>query len=99
MGEVGWVGLAVAVACWIMISFLIALFALPAACRQHRKEKQHVAELLGSMVDAYRELGSAGPISVGRVRSLVDKAASIGVVWPGPLFAMLDDIGARSGRF
>ena len=49
------------------------------------------------MVRTYSELESWGAVSSRRVHEVAVKAADKGVVWPGPLFAVLDDNIARGG--
>jgi hypothetical protein len=49
------------------------------------------------MIRTYSELESWGAVSSRRVREVAVKAAEKGVVWPGPLFAILDDNIARGG--
>ena len=49
------------------------------------------------MIHTYYELESAGAVGTRRVREVAAKAAEKGVVWPGPLFAILDDNVARGG--
>ncbi|KIC56044.1 hypothetical protein RM53_13660 [Brevundimonas nasdae] len=43
--------------------------------------------------------GTDGPISAQHVTGLVNRSTDAGVVWPGPLHVLLEDITARGGRF
>jgi hypothetical protein len=73
--------------------------ALPFSWRTQVKARQNVWKLLRAMVTTYTELKSDGPISAQHIRDRASSAAQDGVVWPAPLFALLDDIIARTGRF
>jgi hypothetical protein len=55
--------------------------------------------LKDAMTSVYAQLSSEGVISARHILEEVKKAAAQGVVWPGSLYAMLDDIVARSARF
>ena len=46
----------------------------------------------------YKELPPGVAVSTRRLREVVNKAADAGVVWPSPLYAMLDDNIGRTGR-
>jgi hypothetical protein len=78
---------------------VISTFALPFSWHSQAKARRNVRKLLLAMVTIYNELSSDGPISAQHIRERVSSAAQDGVVWPAPLFAMLDDIIARTGRF
>ena len=77
----------------------ISTFALPFSWYAQAKARRNVRKLLLAMVTIYNELKSSGPISAQHIRERVSSAAHDGVVWPAPLFAMLDDSIARTGRF
>lgn len=57
--------------------------------------KSKGSEILRRMYYAYYEVPEYGPMAVGRLRKLVDDAASLGAVWPGSLYALLDDVDRR----
>ncbi len=61
--------------------------------------RRRVRKLLVTMSTLYNELKSDGPISAQYARERAGDAAKQGVVQPAPLFALLDDIISRSGRF
>jgi hypothetical protein len=82
-----------------LINLVVATIALPIVWRQQSDSRQNVTLLLQSMNDVYFELKSDGAISASHVRQMAQNAAVGGVKWPAPLFAMLDDIIARNGRF
>ena len=73
------------------LSFGLSTLWLPFGWWNQRKARGNVREMMKGMIDAYAELGSGGPVSTRRVLEVVTKAADKGVVWPGPLFAVLDD--------
>jgi hypothetical protein len=77
----------------------ISTLTLPFAWSKEAKARQHVAKLLSTMVTIYNELRSDGPISARYIRDRATNAAQEGVVWPAPLYAVLDDIISRTGRF
>jgi hypothetical protein len=101
----GWVSESGAVWISATCAFLFLLFgaistiALPFAWRKQGNARQHVAKLLSTMAIIYNELRSDGPISAQYIRDRANNAAQEGVVWPAPLFALLDDITSRTGRF
>jgi hypothetical protein len=93
---------------WIVVLILLGLFLLEAAWSlivlpKHwmvvRKEQRRVREILEHMSGAYSALGSDGPISAQHVSGLLARATENGVVWPGPVHVLLEDIIARGGRF
>jgi hypothetical protein len=88
----------ICVALFLLLS-AISTFALPFSWHTQIKARQKVRDLLLAMNTIYDELRSDGPISAQHIRGRANSAAQIGVVWPAPLFAMLDDIIARTGRF
>jgi hypothetical protein len=102
----GWVSKSGAL--WIsgICVFLFLLFgaistlALPFAWHKQANARQQIAKLLSTMAIIYNELKSDGPISAQYIRDRANNAAQEGVVWPAPLFALLDDIiTSRTGRF
>jgi len=56
-------------------------------------------KLLQEMNGVYCELAPSGPYSARHIEHRARTAADRGVVWPAPLFALLDDIISRGGRF
>jgi hypothetical protein len=50
------------------------------------------------MTATYGELADGGVVSTRRLREVASSAADAGVVWPGPLFAVLDDNISRGGK-
>ncbi len=78
--------------------FVFSTAALPFGWWWQWKARRNVRSLMKFMVFSYEELNPAVAVSAIRVRELVDKAADAGVVWPSPLFALLDDVIVRGGR-
>jgi hypothetical protein len=73
--------------------------ALPYAWFHQAKARRKVRALLMTMTTLYNEQRSDGPISAHYIRERATDASREGVVWPAPLFALLDDIIARTGRY
>jgi hypothetical protein len=73
-------------------------FMLPFAWRNQWKARKLTRELMIAMAHTYGELSGDGQVSTRRLREVAAKAADQGVVWPKPLFLMLDDNIARLGR-
>lgn len=83
----------------VAVSTFLGLIFLPRQWLAVAKVKKNWNAILLAMRDVYSALDSAGPVSIRHFRSLVDKSVSLGVIWPAPLFVLMDDIEARSGRF
>ena len=77
----------------------VSTFALPFWWLAQAKARRNVRKLLSTMSTLYNEQRSDGPISAQYVRDRAVDASKQGVVWPAPLFALLDDIISRTGRF
>jgi hypothetical protein len=77
----------------------VSTFALPFWWYAQAMARRRVRKLLGTMSTLYNEQKSDGPISAQYVRDRAVDAAKEGVVWPAPLFALLDDLISRAGRF
>ena len=93
----GWTS-GICVALFLLLG-AISTVALPFSWYSQAKARRNVRNLLLAMNTIYSELRSDGPISAQHIRERVSSAAEEGVVWPAPLFALLDDIVARTGRF
>jgi hypothetical protein len=80
-----------------LLSSVLSTLNLPFAWSKQSKARKRVMDLLSNMSTIYTEVRSDGPISA---RYIYDRATrEEGVVWPAPLFALLDDIIAPTGRF
>jgi hypothetical protein len=95
--SVGWIS-GTCVALFLLFG-VISTLALPFSWYAQAKARQNVRYLLLAIITIYNELRSDGPISAQHIRERISSAAEEGVVWPAPLFAVLDDIIARTGRF
>jgi len=93
---------------WIVAYILMVLFVLesiwsllwlPKQWLATRAAQKKVQEIISQMSGVYSALGSDGPISAHHVSDLVRKSSDAGIVWPGPLHVLLEDIIARGGRF
>jgi hypothetical protein len=80
---------------------LLATLALARAlvARSNGKGYATSDDLLRFMDLLYMDIESDGLISVPCIRDKAKEAADRGVGWPSTLFALLDDIVARSARF
>lgn len=58
-----------------------------------------LAKVFQEMNGVYCELTPSGPFSARHIEHRAETAAEKGVVWPAPLFAVLDDINSRGGKF
>jgi hypothetical protein len=81
-----------------LADLVLATIGLRFAWREQSKSRGEVWKRIRAMVETYCELASEGVISARRVREVAVKAVEMGVAWPGPLFAILDDNIARTGR-
>jgi hypothetical protein len=90
---------------YIVCATLFLLFlglktaSLPFWWRSHAKSVRQVNSLMIQMFTCYSELNSDGPVSARHLLERLKVAADEGVAWPAPLFALLDDVMARTGRF
>jgi hypothetical protein len=87
--------------CLTLFGFAVATstLALPYLWFKQAKARRKVVDLLMIMATLYREQQSDGPISAHYTRERAGDASKQGVVWPAPLFALLDDIISRTGRY
>lgn len=93
---------------WAVVLILVLLWLgeavwntvmLPKSFMVVRKAQQTINGLIHHMSNTYAALASDGPISAQHVTGLVNRSTDAGVVWPGPLHVLLEDITARGGRF
>lgn len=70
---------------------------LPWRWRHQHKKRRQVVDLIRLLNHTHGELSSGAVVSTRRLREVASKAADAGVVWPSPLFAMLDDNITRTG--
>ena len=86
-----WVALAV-------LSFILATATVPFIWKRHMRARENVFISIGEMLTTYGELQSSGPVSARRLLERLKESNAKGVSWPGPLYALLDDVMARTGR-
>lgn len=77
---------------------LWAVIVFPFAWRRQIVRNKKIVQLLTDMNGVYSEMSSSGPISARHIRERAQDVSVRGVVWPAPLFALLDDIIARTAR-
>lgn len=99
MGDSWALGIGGVIVVLMLLYQLYMLIRLPSAWHQHNKNKNLVVDLISSMLLAYSELKSDGPISARHIEQRLNDTAKDGVNWPAPVFALIDDIERRSGRF
>lgn len=80
-----------------LLGMALATLATPFAWAEHAKKVKNVRNLMLEMDMTYRELRSDGPVSARHLLERIKKADEAGVLWPGPLYALLDDVIARKG--
>jgi hypothetical protein len=66
--------------------------------RRELERRAKSQKLLSAMAEAYSAVPEAGPLSAAQVRVIVDKAATLGTIWPPALFSVLEDVQARAAR-
>lgn len=95
----GWV-LGISLGVIIIIGLLVVLMTvtLPMRWRKHAAARDKVVMLMQEMQRTYAELESSGPISARRLLERLRDSDAKGVTWPAPLYALLDDVIAGSGR-
>ncbi len=77
----------------------VAVVMFPRYWLAATKARKLALALITQMTGVYSELNAHGPISSRHIERRAQEAASVGISWPAPLFALLDDINARLGRF
>lgn len=87
---------------WV-VNAVVSLVLLPFAVARYRPNKQKLDNALeklpDSMMGVYSERWTEGPISVGRLRKLLEDASEAGASWPSALWPLLEDIEARGRRY
>ena len=92
-----WIGLGCS-GIWLLF-LVFGIILLPFLIWASARAKAETRNRLNAMQGAYAALQSAGPFSARHVIQRLEAAAALQVVWPAPLYALLDDIIARDGRF
>jgi hypothetical protein len=87
-----------AIALWAF-NLVVATGALPFSWRQIALENRLKEGPLNAMVQVWQDVEASGPTSAVYVHERCIQAVEKLVGWPPSLFALLDDIISRSGRF
>jgi uncharacterized membrane protein (DUF485 family) len=82
-----------------LLALIVSTFYLPRLWWRQANARRRVTKLMQDMILVYSELQSEGAISAHHVRMRAQKATDEGVRWSATLFAVLDDIISRTGRF
>ena len=82
----------------MVLFFSLGTIFLPSLWRRQAKTKRKIVALMEDMIGVYTELQSSGPISAEHIRVCAQRLAESGK-WPATLFALLDDVVRRTGRF
>jgi len=98
ISEAWMVGIGSIVIALIGLNFLRNTIALPSTLRRARNLRTSATKQLELIEIANSGVTGDGSFSARHVRRLLTTASDSGVVWPGALFALLDDIEARQNR-
>ena len=82
---------------WVLIEVL-GVIALPAQWIAHTKANNRIRTLIGEAFALYRELQTTGPVSARHLLERLKDTTDKGMLWPSPLYVLLDDVMARTGR-
>ena len=93
----GWISAILAGVTALLV--VLSIVTLPFNWWRQKKGRNKIVELLELMIHAYNELDATGPISATRFEKGLENATSKGVVWPAPLYVLVEDIKSKSGRF
>lgn len=83
----------------MVLFFALSTIFLPSVWWRQVKTKRKIVALMEDMIGVYIELQSDGAISAEHIRARAQRVAERGVKWPATLFALLDDVVRRTGRF
>ncbi len=92
----GWV-VGLCILLWI-INALWTVIALPFVWKRHFAARKKALGILDAMLSTYAQMQSDSLISARHVLDSVNGSAAQGVVWPSPIFVLLEDVIARGGR-
>lgn len=79
---------------YVVLTILATVILFVAAPRV-RQAQQPTRDILEAMRTFFAEFRGSGPISVPFLRRRVEELRQLGVIWPGALWAMLDDLDRR----
>ncbi|MDZ4069767.1 MAG: hypothetical protein U1E06_23495 [Tabrizicola sp.] len=74
---------------------IVSFFGYLSFRQRWKSMRPSLVDLPRAMIDFYSEMHSEGPLSVRRVRQQAQRLADMGTVWPGGVWALLDDMEAR----
>jgi hypothetical protein len=74
---------------------IVSFFGYLSFRQRWKSMRPSLVDLPRAMIDFYSEVHSEGPLSVRRVRQQAQRLADMGTVWPGGVWALLDDMEAR----
>jgi hypothetical protein len=83
---------------WAGLGYIMAVVLSQIGFLARWRKRAAANALIKEMLYCYAELNSDGPISARRLRERLEAAAEKGVVWPAPLYALIDDVLTRTGR-
>lgn len=92
-----WVGYIVCAGLYLL-GLALATACLPFVWRAHARKVKWVSSLMTEMLHCYQDMKSDGPVSARHLLERLKVATDNGAVWPAPLYALLDDVMARTGR-
>jgi hypothetical protein len=86
--------------CFILwlIATLLQFVLIPWVWSRRSKARKKTLELMEAMLTTYSQLQSDSVISAQHVLDMVKSSAAIGVVWPSPVYVVLEDVVRRGGR-
>lgn len=94
--SVGWI----IFACGALWTLCVAwsFVALPSVWTRHFAARRKALALLDAMLTTYAQMKSDSVISAQHILNSANQSAAQGVVWPSPLFVLLEDVIRRGGR-
>jgi hypothetical protein len=87
-----------AMGAWWLMNNALTIMEFPKLSRKLADWRNVVDGLTDRMLVTYAQMQSDGVISARHILDSAKKAAEAGVVWPAPLFVVLEDVIARGGR-
>lgn len=82
---------------WVVMT-LVSFVLMMAVRKSVDENRQERIDTLLAATRTYQEIHGAGPLSVARLRQIFEDADSKGVVWPGAIWTIFEDLEARGVR-
>lgn len=82
---------------WLMGTVFGTIY-IPWAWSRWSKARKKTRELMEALLTTYSQMQSESVISAQHVLDSVKASAAIGVVWPSPVYVVLEDVIRRGGR-